>query len=172
MTPPEHPPQRDVSWEGPAPFARPGDRCEPWPLPRELAVALHDAARAARVESSLAGSVIVQRSLALLDLTDHGPVAARRLDEAAQVEGPCVRLTEPSRAYLRALLGGGPAHGCSTRAPVQLPMRLSERILAHGLDQLLAGLCLESALAWERAALYAGRTMGEWALLGAAARNR
>lgn len=170
--PPGHTPQRDVLWEGPPPFARPGDRCEPWSLPRELAIALRDAAQAARVEPSLAGSVIVQRSLALLDLADHSPSAAGRLDEAAQVAGPRVCLTEPSRAYLRALQGGSATHGRLACAPVQLPMRLSERILVHGLDQLLSGLRLESALAWERAALYAGRTIGEWALLGAAVRNR
>ncbi len=161
---PAQEPDREVCWEGPLPHARPGERCEPWPLPPRLAKPLHDAASAARVERSLAASVLVQRRLALLDLPGH---AAERLDAAARRAGPSVCLTEPSRAYLRALMGAGEKAISVSGAPVMLPMRLSERVLAHGIATLLDPPRLRAALAWERAALCAGRTIGEWALLEA-----
>lgn len=165
-----HPPEREVLWEGPLPHARPADRCEPWLLSDALAAGLLDAADAAWVEPSLAAGVLVQRRLALIDLREVGlEPDEHALDAEARLAGPCVALTEPNRAYLRALSGAGYSAPARPRElQLQLPMRFSERILAYGLAELLDEFPLDSALQWERAALCVGRTMGEWALLAGA----
>lgn len=50
---------------------------------------------------------------------------------------------------------------------VGLPVRLSARLLSADLDALASSVPLDRALAWETAAVVAGRTMSEWAPLTA-----
>lgn len=81
--------------------------------------------------------------------------------------------TAASAAYLRALTAGGghraAAHDQGVVVPV--PIRLLDRLGADAPAHLAAidDAELEQALRWERAAVLAGRTMSEWALLGLAA---
>lgn len=84
--------------------------------------------------------------------------------ENAQVT---MELSPASADYLRALSSrvAGPSGPLNA---LRLPMRLSDRVLRFGLDDLLRVELLESAIRWERASLLAGQTMSEWALSAAA----
>ena len=71
-------------------------------------------------------------------------------------------LSEPSRAYLQALSGRGVFSTTVPLRHVPLPMRLTDLLRHREIDALLDASELDRAISWERAALLAGRTMGEW----------
>lgn len=145
--------------------ARPADRTETWtpepPSGKELA----QAAARVGVDPNLAAVLVVER--ALIE-AEHGErcevIDVPRLDSVAAVAQVNFELSGLSADYLRAL--GRPA---GTPTPplvtIRLPMRLRERVLRFGIDPLLRTEVLSSALGWERAAVLAGLTMTEWALL-------
>jgi hypothetical protein len=89
------------------------------------------------------------------------------LDAAAASAAVTLELSEPASAYLGALDRGESAHAYTT-GMLALPMRLRERIGSRSPTTLLTAELLDYAIAWERAALVAGRTMSEWALLALA----
>lgn len=172
---------------------RAGDRHEPWTLPATAALAaLADTARTAGVDVELAVRLVLECALVSDDLCASG-VDPTTLDATAAAERVGGELDAASAAYLRRLAGrrdsgatrpepaapgesgavhrgaGGGALG--DVVTVGLPLRLSARLLAADLDALLAAAPLDRALAWETAAVLAGRTMSEWAPLTALRRG-
>lgn len=152
-------------WDGPLPAARPGDRCEPWPLSDPGAAnRIAQAATSHGLSTSLAALVTIECVLTIESLDAIGaetPIEA--IDQEAAVSRVRRPLSEPSRAYLQALSSRGV---CSTTVPlrhVPLPMRLTDLVRHREIDSLLDASELDRAISWERAALLAGRTMGEWA---------
>jgi hypothetical protein len=90
------------------------------------------------------------------------------LDERAKASQVTLALAEPQRAYLRALTTSRCGSATDeTPALVALPVRLTDRIAASALDACLCPELLDSALAWERAAVASGQTMSEWAAFAA-----
>jgi hypothetical protein len=156
-------------WDAPPPLARPADRCDPWPVDPAAVEPLAGAARRRGIAFELAAVVTVERALIgqdldVLGLADRTPF----LDADAASAAVTRELSEPASAYLAALDRSGQVHVC-TGGIVALPTRLRERIASHSPAMLLEAELLEYAIAWERAALLAGRTMSEWALLALAA---
>jgi hypothetical protein len=157
-------PRLEGTWDGPLPTARPADRCERWSVDGAARQALAEGSAARGVDFSLAGALVLERSLIAGDLARIGHAdAAAALDAAAVSARVRFALSEPACVYLRALSArsqgarGGHGHIC-------VPMRLTERVSAHGVELLLNVELLDSALLWERAAVLCGRTMGEWAI--------
>jgi hypothetical protein len=152
-------------FDRPPPRARPSDRLEPWPSSAAARKALAHAAREQCVAFETAAVVVVERSLLDDEFARRGlapltPV----LDEAARAAKVEVALAEPQRAYLRALYPSRNSAAPNTMpAPVVLPMRLTDRVASATLEACLRAELLDSALAWERAAVAAGLTMSEWA---------
>lgn len=166
---------------------RAGDRHEPWTLPAGDALhALADAAAAAGVEFELAVRLCVERALVREDLRAAGADLAR-LDALAAAADVAAPVNAADCAYLRRLTRRDPApqrRELGDAVIVGLPARLSARLLtalpalageapggaaAEALDDLLAdaNADVESALAWEIAAVLDGRTISEWAPLAA-----
>ena len=153
------------AFEGPAPMARPADRCEPWPINDASSLrALAVAAAKCGVALELAAVLVVERALLTAELAPHGlGDLADRFDAEAACARVTFELSGSLSAYLAALSGRDRSGGAMLPSILALPMRLSERILAReGRPQFDATL-LASALAWERAAVLEGRTMSEWA---------
>lgn len=152
-------------FDRPVPRARPSDRLEPWPSSAAALKALARAARERCVAFETAAVVVVERSLLDDEFARRGlapltPV----LDEAARAAKVEVALAEPQRAYLRTLCSSRAGTVSNTMpALVLLPMRLTDRVASATLDACLRAELLDSALAWERAAVAAGLTMSEWA---------
>lgn len=121
--------------------------------------------------------VVVERALLDEEFARRGLASLMpALDDAARAARVEVPLAEPQRAYLRAL-SSGRKHAApdATSTFVALPMRLTDRVASATLDACLRTELLDSALAWERAAVAAGKTMSEWAAyaaLGAVASRR
>lgn len=153
---------------------RAGDRHEPWVLPVTGGIAaLVARARTAGVDVELAVRLTVECALVCGDLCTAGADPAA-LDAAAATEQVTGELDAAAAAYLRRLTGRrGEAVTVRRSAPsgevvtVGLPVRLSSRLLAADLDGLVSAVSLDRALAWETAAVLAGRTMSEWAPLAA-----
>lgn len=171
---------------------RAGDRHEPWVLPVTGGIAaLVARTRAVGVDVELAVRLTVECALVCGDLCTAGADPAA-LDAAAATERVTGELDAASAAYLRRLTGrrgeavtgrrpaGVAPSGEAVAAPrraqpaplgevvtVGLPLRLSSRLLAADFDALVSAVSLDRALAWETAAVLAGRTMSEWAPLTA-----
>jgi len=149
---------------------RAGDRHEPWTLPVGDALrALAGAAGEAGVDVELAVRLTVECALVCDDLRAAG-VDPAALDAVAAAERVAGELDAAAAAYLRRLTGrrrGTAARALGEVVTAGLPLRLSARLLAADLDALVAAVPLERALAWETAAVLAGRTMSEWAPLAA-----
>lgn len=159
-------------WDAPPPLARPSDRCERWPVDRETVAPLAKAAAGLGIAFELAAVVTVERSLLgedldFLGLGDRLSV----LDVAANAAVVTTELSEPLAAYLCALDRSTNARSRPTFDALVLPMRISERIGSATPGLRLDVALLPSAIAWERAAVVAGRTMSEWALLSLAGRS-
>ena len=161
-------------FDGPLPESRPSDRLEPWIIGVQTAADFAAAAIELGVPFQLAAIVVVERTLAEADLEACGAAGViRHLDATAQASAVALELSEPQSAYLRALSRPlserlvGSSRESRLRRSVALPMRLTERIGAADIDQLLKSDAIASALAWERAAVLEGRTMSEWAALRA-----
>ncbi len=161
-----HPePTARPGWGGPPPVARPGDRCEPWPLDDRAAAPLARTAADLGVAFELAAVVTVERSLLAEDLETVGlSDATATLDVAARAATVTGELSEPATAYLLALDRSMSARP-RPRNILVLPMRLTERVGLVAPESRLDAALLPSAIAWERAAVVAGRTMTEWAAL-------
>ncbi len=152
-------------WDAPPPVARPADRCEPWPLDDRAAAPLARAAADLGIAFELAAVVTVERSLLRDELRALGlGDAPPALDTAARAATVTGELSEPLSAYLCALDRSmqGRAH---PRNVLVLPMRLTERMGSVAPALRLDVALFPSAIAWERAAVVAGLTMTEWALL-------
>jgi hypothetical protein len=145
--------------------ARPGDRCEPWALNDALLLAgLHTVAVSARIDSSLAATLVVERSLLEIELGNLAPPqTTTRLDARAADAQVEMELTTASADYLRALTCSSTVTSASLDGALKLPMRLSDRILRFGLSQVIQTDLLGSAISWERASVLSGQTMSEWA---------
>lgn len=129
---------------------------------------LRRAAREVGVSTSLAVSLTAERELVARDLADE-PELLAYLDARAVSARSRLPLSAGSAEYVRVLVGAinrrlAPLD--ADDAVVLVPTRLAERLRAcPGLS--LAAKDLRPALAWELAAVRAGRTMTEWALLEA-----
>jgi hypothetical protein len=155
-------------FEAPPPTARPADRCEPWFIEDGAELrALADAASRGGVAFGLAAVLVVERRLLAVELATQGLDGefARRLDAEAACANVTVELSASLSAYLVALSGHSREAAGSVTAPVALPMRLTERILARQVEPQFDAALLPSALMWERAAVLEGHTMSEWAAL-------
>jgi hypothetical protein len=144
--------------------ARPSDRCEPWtPTDASLVADIRAVAGSTSIDANLAAVLIVERSLLNLELQSLSlPRVTSRLDAQAKEALVEMELTAASADYLRALTCSATATGAPAGA-LKLPMRLSDRILRFGLDQLVRPNLLKSAISWERASVLSGQTMSEWA---------
>lgn len=145
------------------------------PLGRELPDVgpLCRAAESRRLDPGVALTLLVERSLVLDDLRwlGHDADAARTVlgleaaDQPPVVPGP----GQPNSGYARTLNGLGSAGARDLRGIPSLPARLLDRVddsrVEAVLDESPLSVLLAEAVAWERAALAAGRSMGEWALL-------
>lgn len=150
---------------------RAGDRHEPWTLAVGDALrALAEAAAAAGVEFELAVRLCVETALVRDDLRPAG-IDLAQLDALAAAAVVATRVDAAGCAYLRRLTRREQAsarpRALGDAVIVGLPARLSARLLAADLDDLLANADVESALAWEIAAVLDGRTISEWAPLAA-----
>ena len=154
-------------WDGPPPEARPGDRCEPWPLvDRRAGERIARAAGEHGIAPHLAALITAECVLTVESLgATQTATFIDTLDDlaaAARVRAP---LSEPSRAYLQALSIWSRVPKAAPLRHVLLPMRLIDRIQGRDVGTFLIASELGRAIRWERAALVAGHTMGEWAAL-------
>lgn len=159
----------DEWFDGPPPRTRPSDRLEPWPSSPDALDALARAARERQIPFATAAAVIVERSLLDTELHRRGLSSLiPALDQRARAAQVTLALTEPQRAYLRAISTSrfGAAVD-ETPALVALPMRLSDRVAVATLDECLRPELLDSALIWEQAAAASGQSMSEWAAFAA-----
>ncbi|MDW5597224.1 hypothetical protein VSS74_22950 [Conexibacter stalactiti] len=148
---------------------RAGDRHEPWTLPVGGALAaVADAAATAGVEFELAVRLCAEAALVRDDLRAVG-AGVGALDALAGAAVVATRVDASDCAYLRRLTrrGAQERRTLGDAVIVGLPARLSARLLAVDVDDLLANADVESALAWEIAAVLDGRTISEWAPLAA-----
>jgi hypothetical protein len=162
---------RDRRFDAPLPHTRPGDRVDPWPVRDEAALRpLAAAARSRCLPTETSAVLVIER--ALLDDDDLLMRAAgtpTALDAAAAAARVTIALSEPQSAYLATLRGACTGRDSSLPRLIPIPMRLTERIGDGGVERLLRAELLDSALAWEQAAVLAGRTMAEWAMRAALA---
>ncbi len=149
---------------------RPGERREPF-LP-EIPDTFGPAAAAHGLSLPCAVEITLEIELVYLDLAAHGQ--ENKFDQLlrqAETERITGSVAAPLANYLRQLW--------TTRArsfdpleleePIDVPLRLYPRVLNVDTAQVLTRLRLGKALVLERAAVSAGRTMTEYALLRAAA---
>lgn len=143
------------------------------PLPHELpdTVPLCRAARLCRLDPGVALTLLVERALVLHDVAwlGHDTEEARTvLGLEAADEPVALGPGHPDVGYARAL-GGSSSAATELRGIPSLPARLLARAdgptVARILSEPSLPVLLEEAVAWERAALVAGRPLGEWALL-------
>ena len=146
-----------------------GERNEPWTLSvtHDLR-ALDEKSARAGLDLELALRLVTETALVCGDLTALA-VPLATIDEAAA--GAAVgRAVDPSHAaYLRRLTASPPRLPRALDALVVagLPTRLSTRLLAVDLAELIRGASLARARSWEIAAVLEGRTISEWASLTA-----
>lgn len=149
---------------------RPGDRLESWRFDEGALTGLRRAARARGMSDDTAVTLVIERRLVLAEFVEAGLGRLEdALDRRASEAKPQMELWAAHNDYLQYLL-------CSekdeweSRIPlgtlrVALPTRLVDRIahrelIADGADEDQE---LESAVAWEIAALRSGELLGEWA---------
>jgi hypothetical protein len=149
------------------PGRRPGELHEP--LRVAVPARFRATAREIGVSTSLGVSVCAERWMVLQDLGELSAEAAALLDATAASARCELPLSAANADYARLLLAA--LHGrCAPKrfddAVIVIPLRLSDRLSAVPTLRLMAGE-LRPALAWELAALRAGRTMTEWALAAA-----
>lgn len=162
-------PADPAAWLTDASARRPGELLEPVSLMATTAVALHRASQAAGTSNDIAATVLIERCLAVGDLEtlDLTPPTARPADLA-----PTRCLTAAEGDYLRRLTLGNARHEHAPALPaaVTVPVRLiswAPDLLDGATRAPSLAAELSEALAWEVAALVAGRTMGEWVLVAA-----
>lgn len=145
---------------------RPWDELEPVWLPTALQVRqLREAACVAGISVDLAVSLVLERALAVSDVARIDAELVVHLDRVASVAGPVRCLGGTAAGYLRQLTGGAPSQRAPLDRPVLIPGRVAMRLAGvsgHQLAELLHGE-VPLAVSWERAAILAGRTIGEWA---------
>lgn len=153
----------DASGAPEPPLTRPGDRLEGWPATRAAVQRMRAAAERSSVATTTAFAIVVERALIQRDLEQRGLAQrAPELDAIAARMTVNTPISDGLSEYLRVLYD----HRAKESAPpplVPIPMRLTERISAAVLDELLDPDLFPSALRWERAAAVSGLTMTEWA---------
>lgn len=153
-----------IGVEDPPALTRPSDRFEGWSATEASVLRVRAAARRASIPLTTALVIVVERALIGLELADRGLARhAAHLDAIASRTTVTKPLSDGLSEYLRALYDGGSAHEDALPSLVPIPMRLTERVLAVSVDELLRPDLLPSALVWERAAVACGLTMTEWA---------
>jgi hypothetical protein len=162
---------RDRRFDAPLPRTRPADRVDPWPVRDNAALRpLVAAARARRLPIETSAVLVIERALLEDDDLLMRPAGTpTALDAAAAAAHVTIALSEPQRAYLATLRGACTSHDSSLPRLIRIPMRLTDRIGDGGVERLLRADLVDSALAWEQAAVLAGRTMAEWAMCAALA---
>lgn len=146
-----------------------GERNEPWTLPvtDELRALDEDAARAG-LDLEIALRLVTETALVSRDLEGVG-VSLELLDAAAACATVDLRVDACDAAYLRRLTTSTARATRPLDAVViaGLPARLSTRLLAVDVSDLVRDASLSRARAWEIAAVLSGRTISEWAPLTA-----
>lgn len=155
---------------------RAGDRHEPWTFHATGRWrALADEATAHGLDFELTARLAVECGLICRDLRAAGAGVAA-VDAVAAVGRVGGRLDAAASAYLRRLTQAQnvPRQELGESVTVGLPLRLSTRLLVVDVDALIADADadLDRAIAWEIAAVLAGRTMSEWAPLAALSSRR
>jgi hypothetical protein len=147
---------------------RPGDVRDPWTLAGSTHLeAVAEEARLAGIDLPTAVGLVVECVLTEIDLGRLGLARALApIDEHAAAVHLDGGVAPADALYLRSLGSSTPAVGGGKRpGVVALPARFATRLLrAGGPDAVIAPCRLERAIAWELAAVAAGRTMSEWAL--------
>jgi hypothetical protein len=140
---------------------RPGELHEAVVIPPTVLRAVERTAAAVGVPSGTAARLLIETALVKVDLAALGRAdSSAALDTAAAAAAVCRRLSAAEADYLRGLRH---RHD-DRRSMATLPLRISGRIEQIDMEAALTG-DLSRALAWEAAALLAGRTMLEWALI-------
>jgi hypothetical protein len=145
---------------------RAGERHEPWTIAFDEGLAqLAEEARRLRVEVGVAVRLVVECQLVLSELARRARVELAALDASAAGAEIAGELEGAASAYIRRLLRPDAREDVELTDPliVALPMRLSTRLLAADLPELMRAEHLARARAWEIAALAEGMTMSEWA---------
>lgn len=148
---------------------RTGDRHDPWTLKASEPVRVLARGAAARgVDLELAVRLTVEHALVRRDLIAIG-VDAGTVDLVAHAARVSDRLDASAATYLRRLTHprDGVRSNLGDSITVGLPLRLTARLLAVSIETLIREADLDRAIAWEVAAVVAGRTMSEWAPLAA-----
>lgn len=160
---------REHRFEGPPPRARPSDRLEPFLALGEVPDEFAHETRRRGVSFELAAVVVVERSLLDDDFRSRDLASLlTAIDDAANSVRAVSPISEAQRAYLRALRATPPSTVRSLRpAVIALPMRIIGRVGSTTLRRHLRADLLDSAFAWECAAMTAGQTMTEWAAFAA-----
>jgi len=141
---------------------RPGELHEALHVSRSTAKRVASAAAGAQISTDVAGTVLLEAALVLVDVPDAGPVLVVAAREAA------VRyaLTAADAHYLRSLTMRHPIDRASAPpVTISVPVRLLCRAAEIDVAIAIGSGHIETALAWEIAAVASGRTMSEWALV-------
>ncbi len=147
---------------------RPGDHLELFTFSENVNLApIRAAARQRGLWSETALVLVIERALVIRELHNAElPDLVSRLDHLAEAASPGMELWSPHASYLRHLVGL--AQSTRDERPlgsprVALPLRLVDQLndgeLPVGEE---AEEELELAIAWEIAALVAGKTIAEW----------
>lgn len=147
---------------------RPGDHLELFTFPENVNLApIRAAARQRGLWGETALVLVIERALVIRELHNAElPDLVSKLDHLAEAASPGTELWSPHASYLRHLVGL--AQSTRDERPlgsprVALPLRLVDRLndgeLSVGEE---AEKELELAIAWEIAALVAGKTITEW----------
>jgi hypothetical protein len=146
---------------GRAEIRRPGELHEALHLSRPAAQRVASAAAEATLAIDVAGTILLEAALVVMDAADAGRALA------TPARGPVVRRALPAAEadYLRSITMRRPP--CAAGPPpttISVPVRLTGRLVEIDAEAALVSVEIEIALAWEIAAVAAGRTMSEWAL--------
>lgn len=146
-----------------------GERNEPWTLSvtHDLRT-LDDEAAGAGLDLELALRLATEAALVCSDLIALD-VSLEAIDEVAAGAAVSGAVDPCHAAYLRRLTTSPPRAPRALDALIVagLPTRLSTRLLAVDLAELIKGTSLSRARSWEIAAVLDGRTISEWASLTA-----
>jgi hypothetical protein len=145
---------------------RPSDQLTPWWAPQVQALrSIVRAATSHRVSLDIALTLVLERALAVEELSTVEPALPGLLDAQAAAARPDSALDGASALYLRQLAGGNSSAAGPSTGPQLIPVRVAARV-QHADDRRVAELLggdLALAISWERAAVLGHRTMGEWA---------
>ena len=160
-SPPPPPKLPDLARVYEDPVRRPGELHEALVLDPELAQHLDQLAVAATMPRGTAGRLLIEAEIVRIELTSMGvDDAPPKLDDTAGRATVLRRLSAADADYVQRLRRPAAAANTLLTVPVRLLGKIGELDLRRAMDGDLG-----RAVQWEIAAVLAGRTMLEWALV-------